>query len=102
MGWSTSASAWNNSTSIGITASGGTYTAVCMGSTATVTAGTQPGTVFRVKRKFSGAYLFSVNGGAQTQLTCTYPFYNLVNATTGSWTFRMFAYQVDDWFGGAF
>jgi hypothetical protein len=84
----------------------GTFTAICLGTTATVVAGTQPGTVFRIRRRASGNTLFSVNGGVETSMSCAAgtavyePFYNVVHTGTSAFTFKMFAINLDDWFGG--
>jgi hypothetical protein len=84
----------------------GTFTAICLGTTATIVAGSQPGTVFRIRRRASGNYLYSVNGGVETSMTCAVgttvylPFYNTVHTGTSSFIFKMFAINIDDWFGG--
>ena len=84
--------------------SDGTYTGICLGSTATVVAGTNIGTAFRVRRSNGGNYLFSVNGGVETSITCNAgtsifaPFYNVVHTGTSSFIFKMFALQLNDWF----
>jgi hypothetical protein len=86
--------------------SDGTFTGICLGTTATVVAGTQPGTVFRIRRRATGNYLFSVNGGVETSITCNAstsvfsPFYSIVHTGTSSFIFKMFAINLDDWFGG--
>ena len=84
----------------------GTFTAICLGTTATIVAGSQPGTIFRIRRRASGNYLYSVNGGVETSMTCAVgttvylPFYNTVHTGTSSFIFKMFAINIDDWFGG--
>ena len=84
----------------------GTFTADCLGTTATVVAGTQPGTVFRIRRRNTGNFLFSVNGGVETSMTCApgttvyEPFYNVVHTGNSSFIFKFFAINIDDWFGG--
>ena len=85
--------------------SNGTFDGICLGSTATISPGSQPGLVFRTHRVDGGKFLFSVNGGVETSLSCNpgantfSPLYNVVHTGSGStFLFRYLALQVDDWF----